>query len=119
MDFSKYGVPQTRKRAIFIGKIGNINNIEIYDSNKKTTIWEAISDLNYLESGEKSHDEPYRIKPESNFQKLMRKDSLGVFNHTATNHSKSAIDRMKMVPEGKGKEFIPKELHTKSTFGNT
>ena len=51
LNASDYGVPQNRRRAVIIGKTEwgcpNYQNPKI----KKVTIWDAISDLAYLDSG--------------------------------------------------------------------
>src|SRR3712207_7002245 len=39
------------------------------------TIWDAISDLAYLESGEGKDEQKYRNEPQSSYQKLLRGSS--------------------------------------------
>ena len=52
VDASNYGVPQRRRRAIIIGKKGPKPIDFILEDSEKVTIWDAISDLAFLESGE-------------------------------------------------------------------
>ena len=49
----------------------------------------------------------------------MRKDSVFLYNHKASNHKQVAIDKLKMIPPEQGKEFIPKELQGKQKFKTT
>lgn len=115
-----YGVPQNRRRAFIIGKKEACMPIKMPAINlKKTTIWDAISDLAYLNSGEGLEISKYRNKPLSDYQKLMRKGSNMVYNHVATSHSKIALQRLAMIPPKGGKEFLPQEHLTKSIYSGT
>jgi DNA-cytosine methyltransferase len=120
LDSRYFGVPQTRRRAVFIGtKKGEIK-LPFQDLNRKqVSVWEAISDLAYLESGEGEFLSEYKNAPGSAYQKEMRKNSKKLYNHIATQHSDVAIYRLSLIPPEKGKEFLPKEHLTKSTFGGT
>lgn len=113
---SDYGVPQDRRRAVFIGKKGGYITTLPKKTSKKTTIWDAISDLNYLESGEGSFEQQYRIEPQSDYQKIMRGNSVVLYNHQCTAHNETAMRRMKMVPPGCGREVLPPEEMTKSIY---
>lgn len=116
---SDYGVPQNRKRAFIIGKLGK-HKIELPNPlNINNTIWDAISDLAYLESGEGEFKQNYKLKPESEYQKLLREGSKYLYNHVATKHSEIAIERLMMIPPNKGREMLPKEHLTKSIFSGT
>ena len=112
-----FGVPQNRKRAIFIGS--NIAKITLPKATikKHITTWEAISDLAYLESGEGEFESDYKFSPQSEYQKLMRKNSVKLYNHKATKHSPIAIDRLKRIPPECGKEYLTEKIS--STFGQT
>ncbi|MGL5656047.1 MAG: DNA cytosine methyltransferase [Fusobacteriaceae bacterium] len=118
LNASNFGVPQNRRRAFILGKIGD-KPITLPDGNgKKTTIWEAISDLAFLESGEGENIQSYRIEIQSEYQKLMRKSSE-LYNHLATNHSEDAIRRLKLIPSEGGKESLPQKELTKSIYSGT
>ncbi len=114
-----YGVPQNRHRAFIIGKHGTSKVEMPKKKDKRTTIWDAISDLAYLESGQGTEISEYLTQPESDYQKLMREGSKQVFNHRATNHSKIALERLKLIPPKGGKEFLPPEHLTKSIYSGT
>ncbi len=113
---SDYGVPQDRRRAIFIGKKGGTIGVLPKKVAYKTTIWEAISDLNFLESGEGSFEQSYRLDPQSDYQRKMRGSCNVLYNHQCTRHNEVAMRRMKMIPPGCGREVLPPEEMTKSIY---
>lgn len=111
-----YGVPQSRERAIFIAskfKFINLPNPQ----EKRVTVKDAISDLSYLESGEGDILSEYKNESLSDYQKFLRGGKLQY--HKASGHSKGAIDKLKMIPPEKGKEYLPKELVGKQKFSTT
>lgn len=115
-----YGVPQNRKRAFIIGKKTNGVPVSMPEKKDKViTIWNAISDLAYLESGEGEEVQIYRNEPQSDYQREMRKTSEFLYNHVATNHSKLALERLSMIPPKGGKEYLPPEHLTKSIYSGT
>lgn len=119
LNASSFGVPQDRCRAIFIGKKGANACSLPQVSKKKTTIWDAIGDLSYLESGEGSEKQQYITEPETEYQKAMRNGSDVLHNHVSTRHSSDAIKKMELIPPGRDKDVLPKELHTKSIYSGT
>ena len=119
LNASNYGVPQNRRRAVIIGKQGE-SAIEMPKPlDYKVTIWDAISDLAYLDSGEGVECDSYRYPPQSEYQRLMREGSDNLYNHKATKHSTLAIERLKMIPPNRGKEVLPEEHLTKSIYSGT
>lgn len=115
-----YGVPQYRRRAFVIGKRTTGEGVKFPKKvAERVTIWDAISDLAYLKSGEGEEIQEYITSVQSDYQKLMRKDSCRLFNHVATNHSKTALERLKMIPPKGGKEYLPEEHLTKSIYSGT
>ena len=121
LNAQDFGVPQSRQRAIFIGSKTIPISLPEPTVNKVTTVRDAISDLAYLESGEGSFEQPYTTQPTSTYQKRMRIGSTKLYNHQATKHKQIAIDKLKMIPPEKGKEYLPKEMlgrqQYKSTWG--
>jgi DNA (cytosine-5)-methyltransferase 1 len=115
----KFGIPQNRKRAFFLGRKGT-RILELPTTNNKTTtIKQAIYDLPFINSGEGEEFYEYNTLPSTNYQKLMRKNSNGFYNHQATKHTKLALERLALIPKGKGKEVLPEEHKTKSIFSGT
>jgi len=119
LNAADYGVPQNRRRAIIIGKLGLTAVPEPEKLNNKVTIWNAISDLSYLESGEGLECDTYKLSAESDYQRQMREGSDKLFNHKATKHSDLALERLKLIPPNSGREVLPKEHLTKSIYSGT
>lgn len=119
INSADYGVPQNRKRAVLIGKLGSSAPELPISKNKKTTIWDAISDLAYLQSGEGFEEQEYQRPVKTEYQKLLRGNSTKLFNHKATRHSPLALKRLSMIPPNSGKEMLPKEHLTKSIYSGT
>ena len=119
LNASDYGVPQNRRRAVIIGKFdGNAPKLPAPKGNK-VTIWDAISDLAYLESGEGSEEQEYKYPAESDYEKMLRADSSKLFNHVATKHSPLALERLALIPPNAGREVLPEEHLTKSIYSGT
>lgn len=107
---SDYGVPQDRHRLIIFGSKKKINFKKAFEETKnrmiksgkikKATIYDAISDLNYLSSGEGDFEQDYKNKPLTEYQKERRKNSKFLYNHKATTHNKVAIDRINELKPG-------------------
>ena len=115
-----YGVPQIRRRAVFIGKLGKDMEYKIPDfANSKVCVEDAIGDLPILLSGEGVNFVEYSHKPMNKYQEEMRKGSDGIWNHVATNHNKAALDRLKYVSLTSTKNDLPKEQQTKSIYSGT
>lgn len=119
LNAADYGVPQNRKRAVIIGKLNSEPLMLPKPHKEKVTIWDAISDLAYLNSGEGKESLEYKNAPQSDYQKKMRGNSTTLNNHVATNHSKLALERLSLIPPEKGKEVLPKEHLTKSIYSGT
>ena len=116
----QHGVPQTRRRAVFLGKLGK-NNMEIPDdTGERVTVMEAIGDLPKLQSGEGADSAvKYETMPINKFQEEMRKNSKAIYNHCATTHSKTALERLKLITLTSTKEDLPPEHRTKSIHSGT
>lgn len=119
LNASDYGVPQNRRRAVIIGKLNGAAPKLPEPQSKKVTIWDAISDLAYLQSGEGTDKQEYKNAPESDYEKLLRGNSTTLYNHIVTKHSPLALERLAMIPPNAGKEVLPKEHLTKSIYSGT
>ena len=119
LNASDYGVPQNRRRAVIIGKRGGAAPGLPKPRNITVTIWDAISDLAYLSSGEGEEEQEYRGKPRSEYQKKLRGGSAILRNHVATRHSSLALERLAMIPPNAGKEVLPEEHLTRSIYSGT
>lgn len=119
LNASEFGIPQTRKRAFFLGKLGREGIALPKPNYKKTTVKEAIYDLPFITSGEGKDFYKYEVIANSEYQKLLRKKSKGIYNHKSTKHSQIALERLSLIPKGKGKEVLPLKHRTKSIYSGT
>ena len=94
LNSSDYGVPQARRRVIFIGS--RLKNTILFPTkthvDKKITVLEALDDLPILNSGEASM----------------------LLNHKAMNHTAQMLHKMSFVKDSGNREQIPKEIRPKS-----
>lgn len=108
-----FGVPQIRKRVFFVGVSGDPDNFNFptptVEEKDYVTCEQAISDLPSLEDtiGEEIQD--YPVEPQSEYQKLMRKNSDKIYNHIGTKHIEKTIKLISMVPEGKNYKALPEK----------
>ncbi|WP_298492958.1 DNA cytosine methyltransferase [uncultured Algibacter sp.] len=101
-----YGVPQKRKRLIFIGIRDNVFDFRDIikthgpeTENEYVTIKDAIGDLPALKN--KETKTKYNSEPSSDFQELMRLNTNGRFTgHTAPNHPAATIERIRNTKPG-------------------
>ena len=103
-----YGVPQNRRRVIFVGmKSGEF----VYPEplNKTVTCEMALSDLPALENEIGTEDEEYLTLPQNEYQRMMRSVSDTVHNHIAANHSEKVKKIISLVPDGGNYKDLPDE----------
>lgn len=105
---SDYGVPQNRRRAIFVGLRNGLHfTFPEPLQTAKVTSEEALSDLpeNSVEDGA-----TYPLAPNSDYQKVMRNNSTALYNHQATEHNQKTIDIISLVPDGGNYKDLPIDL---------
>ena len=118
LNAANFGVPQHRERAIIIGSLSK--SVALPSPNQPTTtVYDAISDLDYLESGEGAFESKYRKEAITEYQRKLRNKNGVLYNHMATSHSKVALDKLAMIPPEGDKSSLPKELHGKQKFSTT
>jgi len=107
---SDYGVPQNRRRVIFVGVKGknsfNFPEPIFSDGKEKITSSDAISDL-----PDKDLEDGFSLKqkPLTSYQKKMRTKNSEIYNHTLTAHDKKTIEIISLVPDGGNYKDLPKE----------
>lgn len=106
-----YGVPQIRKRLIFVGlrsQNGSFSFPEPYLSEKDyITCEQAISDLPSLENTLGEEISSYECEPMNGFQMLMRSAASHLYNHTAINHKPFVKGVIALVPDGGNYKDLP------------
>jgi len=92
---SRIGMPQDIFPVPTHGKVPS-NSVKKYVS-----LWDAIGDLPELKARE-GNEGPvnYSISPFTDYQKLQRENSNGVWNHVAMKHTPRLVDRFNNLPEG-------------------
>ncbi len=104
---SDYGVPQNRRRAIFVGMKHGTFDFDIPVVSHKVTTGEALSDLPEQSIVDGA---AYPQNPESDYQSLMRSNTDVVYNHEVTTHNQQTVDIISMVPDGGNYKNLPEEL---------
>lgn len=104
---SDYGVPQNRKRVIFVGLRDKIFEFpeRILKESDRLTCSDAISDLpeeSMLEG------EVLSVKAQSPYQKWSRTDENCIYNHVISNHEEKTVKTIAMVPDGGNYKDLPK-----------
>ncbi|MFV8472297.1 DNA cytosine methyltransferase [Mycoplasma sp. 1458C] len=124
LNAADYGVPQTRKRVIFIGIRNDIPYYPdelkpdvLFNEDNYISIDSAISDLEPINAGEGAEISKYKMPPKTNFQVWARENSTDVYNHVAMKHTQRIIDRFKIIPNGCSLADVPKE-HMQRKRGN-
>lgn len=106
-----YGVPQIRKRLIFMGirkDIGEPKFPEIrFAPENYRTCRDAVSDLPSLEHDLGAEECEYSQEPLTEYQRLMRGQCSVLYNHLGTNHTQLVKDTIALVPEGGNYKDLP------------
>lgn len=103
---SDYGVPQNRRRAIFVGLKDGCFTFPVATVKERVTTWQAISDL---PEESVADDSSYPIEPQSEYQQIMRADSLTLNNHQISQHSEQTKHIISLVPDGGNYKDLPAE----------
>lgn len=112
---SDYGVPQNRKRVVFVGtKNGHFEYPPINED--KVSCRMALSDLPVLEDELGSEEAGYITEPQNEYQKLMRQNSDVVRNHMAAEHSDRVKRIISLVPDGGNYKDLPDEYRNSRNF---
>lgn len=106
-----YGVPQMRRRLVFIGLKDADKEYEFpkpyLNEPKFITCEEALSDLPALTDTLGEEVSEYIKTPENDFQKQMRGSCDILYNHSAINHKQFVKDTIALVPDGGNYKNLP------------
>jgi len=121
-----YGVPQTRRRAIFVGLRTNDKEFDFPEpthfpdgslfGNHHISCEDAISDLPSLEEGGGEERQEYLVAAQNDYQRKMRKRSKAIFNHMGTNHTDKVRRIISLVPEGGNYKDLPERYKNSRNF---
>ena len=110
LNTQDYGIPQVRRRVIFVGIKKELihGKFEFPKANGITvTIEEAIGDLPSLDKGE--DNTKYNKDPLTEYQKYIRNGSIELHNHMQSAHTEAVKEAISLVPEGGDMRDIPEE----------
>ncbi len=111
-----YGVPQNRKRVVFVGMKGS-NAFEYPAIQTEQVSCEmALSDLPPLVDVLGEDVQNYATAPQNPYQKLMRENSGEVRNHIAATHSEKVQHIISLVPDGGNYKDLPEEYRESRNF---
>ena len=104
-----YGVPQIRKRLVFVG-IKNKNFIfpePTHSIKKYITTSEAISDLPSRETDFGEEKDKYLKETKTSYQKRMRGKQKILYNHVSSKHTDLVKSIISQVPNGGNHKDLP------------
>ena len=106
-----YGVPQIRRRLVFMGVRQDIGCPKfpkaIFSPANYRTCREAISDLPSRINELGQEEDFYSSEPTTEYQRLMRNGCTTLYNHVATKHTQLVQDTIALVPEGGNYKDLP------------
>lgn len=116
-----YGVPQIRKRLIFVGirkDLGSTYNFPkpLLTPEHYITCKDALSDLPSLEQDIGTEETNYIKPPITPYQKSLRHNSKVLYNHVKTIHSQHVIDVISQVPDGGNYKDLPEGVGDSRRF---
>ena len=115
MCAADYGVPQNRRRVVFVGL--QEGEFEYPEPVKEVvTCSMALSDLPPLTDELGVENADYATEVTNYYQQLMRERSNKVKNHIAANHSEKVKHIISMVPDGGNYKDLPEEYKDSRNF---
>jgi DNA (cytosine-5)-methyltransferase 1 len=117
---SDYGVPQDRRRLVFVGL--HKGRFEFPEpthgaiDRPKITVREALSDLPLLENERGQEVMAYSMPPQNPYQRYSRGGSPQLHNHVAANHDQRTRVIISHVPEGGNYKSLPQKYRNSRNF---
>jgi DNA (cytosine-5)-methyltransferase 1 len=116
-----FGVPQMRKRLFIVGLRSDVGSVFVapeatLQPDRYIGCRNAIGDLPTRCDSLGEEEDQYDAAPFSSYQEEMRKDSVALWNHVATNHTELVRSVIAMVPEGGNHKDLPKGVGESRRF---
>lgn len=115
-----YGVPQIRKRLVFVGlrnsKVKYDFPKPILEEKDYITCKQAISDLPSLVDELGDEVSSYTNEPETDYQKKMRGNCNVLYNHVSVNHKDFVKQVIAQVPDGGNYKDLPEGVGESRNF---
>lgn len=115
-----YGVPQLRRRVIFVGSREHLlvdKPRKTHEEHQFTTVWDAIGDLPPVGPGETVSE--YDRAPFTAYQKTLRGRSRRIQGHTVSAHPSRLVKALSFIPDGGNRSAIPRRYQPSSGWHNT
>ena len=117
---AEYGVPQLRRRVLFVGHKSGARFLgpePQRTTGTYTSVMDAIGDLPRLAPGEKAT--AYTAQPSTSFQKWARDGQDILTGHQAAKHPRHLVTAISYIPDGGNRTAIPDRLQPRSGFHNS
>jgi DNA (cytosine-5)-methyltransferase 1 len=116
---AEYGIPQLRKRTVFLGWLDGLAEPEFPTPLRSApvTVADAIFDLPVLGPSESASS--YDKEPATEYQRARRGSYSVLTNHEAAQHSADLVRIISHIPDGGNRKSIPDDLQPKSGFHNS
>lgn len=106
-----YGVPQLRRRLVYMGVRSDIGSPvfpkKVLSPDQYITCRDAIDDLPSRENELGEEKDSYSSDPHTEYQRMMRGNCTILYNHVATAHKQFVKDTIAQVPEGGNWKDLP------------
>ena len=100
-----YGVPQLRRRVVFVGHREGLSFSKPQATHATfTSVWDAIGDLPEVGPGQTAT--AYTQHAFNDYQRTMRKGSSGLQGHTVSAHPDYLVQAISFIPDGGNRRSI-------------
>jgi len=117
---AEYGVPQLRRRVVFVGSRGGgrfLGPPRTHTPSDYVTVVDAIGDLPPLRPGDAASE--YTSDPTTTYQKMLRDDCEVLTSHVAAKHPPRLVEAISHIPDGGNRKDIPNRLQPASGYHNS
>ena len=117
---AEYGVPQLRRRVVFVGHSEGgrfLGPPRTHEADEHVTVIDAIGDLPPLRPGEMATR--YTSDPTTPYQKMLRDGCEDLTSHVAAKHPPRLVEAISHIPDGGNRKDIPSRLQPASGYHNS
>lgn len=117
---SEYGVPQLRRRVVFVGRRDGgryLGPPRTHTAGDYVTVLDAIGDLPPLRPGEMASF--YVSDPSTPYQKMLRDGCEHLTSHVAAKHPPRLVEAISHIRDGGNRKDIPDRLQPTSGYHNS